>query len=222
MSPDADLWPAVDEFFTEHLRPPDPGLDEAMRAGAGLPQIQVSGLLGGLLSVLTRAAGARRGLEIGTLFGYSAIHLARALGPEGYLVSLERSREHAQVARAAIDRAGLGDQVEIIEGPALDTLAGLDPAEPFDVVFIDADKENNPAYLARALDLTRPGSVIIVDNVVRGGAVVDPDSDRPDVIGTRTLITEAGEAVRAGQLDATALQLVGSNGYDGVLIAYVR
>ncbi|HLS24818.1 MAG TPA: O-methyltransferase [Beutenbergiaceae bacterium] len=215
------LWSEVDHYFTEHLRPADAALAEAVRAAGDLPQIQVSELLGGFLSVLTRAAGAQRVLEIGTLFGYSTIHLARAVGPRGRVLTLEHSAKHARVARENIDRAGLGGQVRVLEGRAADTLPSLRDEAPFDLVFIDADKENNPSYLKWALELTRPGAVLVVDNVVRSGAVRDAQNTRPDVVGTRTMIEEIGAAVRNGTLDATALQLVGSKGYDGILIAYV-
>ena len=219
---DQQLWSDVDDYFVRHLRPPDDALTAALHEGAELPQMQVSELLGGFLSVLARTAGARRALEVGTLFGYSTIHLARAVGGDGHVVTLESSPEHAEVAGRNIDRAGLTEQVQIIQGRADRTLASLAGQQPFDLVFIDADKENNPTYLAWALELTRPGSLIIVDNVVRGGAVADPGSQRPDVVGTRTMVSEIGEAVRAGRLEATATQLVGSKGYDGILLAYVR
>ncbi len=216
-----ELWSEVDGFFTEHLRPADPVLTEALRNAVDLPQIQVSDLLGGFLSVLTRASRARRILEIGTLFGYSTIHLARAAGPTGQVTTLEYSSRHAAVARENLDRAGLGDRVQVIEGPATETLPGLRDQAPFDLVFIDADKENNPTYLRWALELTHPGAVLVVDNVVRGGAVREADNTRPDVLGTRTMVEEIGEAVRAGALDASALQIVGTKGYDGILVAYV-
>src|SRR5690625_3366879 len=215
------LWSEVDHYFTEHLRPADPALTEAVRAGANLPQIQVSELLGGFLGVLARTAGAQRVLEIGTLFGYSTIHLARAVGSRGRVITLEHSAEHAQLARENIDRAGLGEQVQVLEGRAVDTLPSLRDEAPFDLVFIDADKENNPSYLQWALELSRPGTVLVVDNVVRSGAVRDAQNARPAVAGTRTMLEAIGAAGRNGTLDATALQLVGSKGYDGILIAYV-
>ncbi len=214
-------WFEVDGYFTEQLRPADRVLTKAIRDGSALPQIQVSDLLAGFLSVLARSAGANRILEIGTLFGYSTIHLARALTPGGSLISLEFSPEHAQVARGNIERAGLDDRVQVIEGAAMDTLPTLADSGPFDLVFIDADKENNPGYLHWALELTRPGSVIVVDNVVHGGDIVEPSSEAPAVLGTQSMVDSIGTAVRAGRLDATALQTVGSKGYDGVLVAYV-
>lgn len=215
------LWYQVDGYFTDQLRPPDRALTEAVRAGAALPQIQVSEMLAGFLSVLTRSARARRVLEIGTLFGYSTIHLARAVGPGGAVTSLEFSAEHAAVAQENIERAGLADRVDILQGPAAQTLPGLSTTDPFDIVFIDADKENNPIYLEHALRLTRSGSVIVVDNVVRGGAVTDPHSDRPDVRGTRALVETVAALVRQGRLESTAMQCVGAKGYDGFLVAYV-
>ena len=214
-------WFEVDGYFTEQLRPADRVLTKAIRDGSALPQIQVSDLLAGFLSVLARSAGANRILEIGTLFGYSTIHLARALTPGGSLISLEFSPEHAQVARGNIERAGLDDRVQVIEGAAMDTLPTLADSGAFDLVFIDADKENNPGYLQWALELTRPGSVIVVDNVVHGGDIVEPSSEAPAVLGTQSMVDSIGTAVRAGRLDATALQTVGSKGYDGVLVAYV-
>jgi predicted O-methyltransferase YrrM len=217
-------WTEVDRYFADRLRPRDHALTEAVAAGSELPQIQVSDLLGGLIGVLARTVSARRILEVGTLFGFSAIHLARALPVDGRLITLEYSPEHARIARENIERAGLQDLVEVRVGAALDTLPGV-AAEidaPFDLVFIDADKQNNPGYLDWALRLTRPGGLIIVDNVVRGGAVADPDSDRPDVQGTRTMVDAVATAVAEQRLDATALQTVGSKGYDGILLAYVR
>lgn len=221
MSAPERLWYQIDGYFAEQLRPADRALTEAISEGAALPQIQVSELLAGFLSVLARTAGARRILEIGTLFGYSTIHLARAMGESGRLISLEYSPEHAAVARSNIERAGLADQVQIIEGEALQTLPTLAGEDTFDLVFIDADKENNPGYLEWALRLSHPGSVIVVDNVVRGGAVIETDSERADVQGTRTMIDAVNAAVRDGRLDATALQVVGSKGHDGVMLAYV-
>lgn len=222
MSSAERLWYRVDAYFTDRLRPPDRALTEAIKDGAALPQIQVSELQAGLLSVLARSVRARRVLEIGTLFGYSTIHLARALGDDGDLVSLEFSEEHARVAQTNIERAGLADKVQIRVGPALDSLPDLAGGEPFDLVFIDADKENNPGYLEWALKLTRPGSLIIVDNVVRSGDIADTTSDRGDLVGTRTMVDAVAEGIQDGRLDATAMQTVGAKGYDGLLLAYVR
>jgi len=211
-------WAAVDAFIGERLLPPDPVLDAALaaNAAAGLPAIDVSPAHARLLQILASIAGARRILEIGTLGGYSTIHLARALPDGGRLVTLEALPKHAEVARANLDRAGLADRVEIIVGPALDTLPALDG--PFDFVFIDADKESNPAYLEQALRLSRPGTVIVCDNVVRDGRVADLSADSPAVAGTRRFFEQAGAEPR---LTATAVQTVGVKGWDGFAIAIV-
>ena len=211
-------WAAVDAFIGERLLPPDPVLDAALaaNAAAGLPAIDVSPAHARLLQILARIAGARRILEIGTLGGFSTIHLARALPAGGRLVTLEAVPKHAEVARANLDRAGLADRVEVIVGPALATLPGLDG--PFDFIFIDADKESNPAYLAEALRLARPGTVIVCDNVVRDGRVADLSADSPAVAGTRRFFEQAGAEPR---LTATAVQTVGVKGWDGFAIAVV-
>ena len=213
-----EQWDAVDGYFSGLLVGPDAELEAALDASdaAGLPQIAVSANQGKLLHLLARLRGARRILEIGTLGGYSTIWLARALPADGQLITLEYDPHHAEVARANIARAGLADRVEVRVGAALDTLPGLEG--PFDLVFIDADKPNNPDYFRAALRLSRPGSVIIVDNVVRGGRVADPDSRDPSVLGTRALaeLLAAEPAV-----DATMVQTVGSKGYDGFALAVV-
>ena len=211
-------WAAVDAFIGERLLPPDPILDAALaaNAAAGLPAIDVSPAHARLLQILARIAGARRILEIGTLGGYSTIHLARALPEGGRLVTLEAVPKHAEVARANLGRAGLTDRVEVIVGPALATLPSLDG--PFDFIFIDADKESNAAYLAQALRLSRPGTVIVCDNVVRDGRVADPSADNPAVAGTRRFFEAAGAEPR---LTATAVQTVGVKGWDGFAIAVV-
>ena len=211
-------WAAVDAFIGERLLPPDPILDAALaaNAAAGLPAIDVSPAHARLLQILARIAGARRILEIGTLGGYSTIHLARALPEGGRLVTLEAVPKHAEVARANLDRAGLADRVEVIVGPALATLPSLDG--PFDFIFIDADKESNAAYLAQALRLSRPGTVIVCDNVVRDGRVADLSADSPAVAGTRRFFEAAGAEPR---LTATAVQTVGVKGWDGFAIAVV-
>lgn len=220
---DTQTWDDVDAWFARELRPRDEALDAAVNAGAQLPQIQVSDLQGGFLAVLARAIGARRVLEVGTLFGFSAILLARVLPADGRLVTLEYSEEHAKVARENIERAGLAEKVEVIVGAALESLSGLaERADaPFDLVFVDADKQNNPHYWERALRLTRPGGVIVVDNVVRRGQVLDAANTSADVVGTRQLAHDVGRAVTDGRVDASALQTVGSKGWDGFLIATV-
>jgi predicted O-methyltransferase YrrM len=217
---DQDRWTAVDSYLGHALAPHDDVLDAALRAchDAGLPDIAVSANQGKLLQLLARMIGARRVLEIGTLGGYSAIWLARALPADGRLVTIEADPAHADVARANLDRAGLADRVEIRVGRALDVLPTLDASTPFDLAFIDADKANNAHYVRWALELGRPGGVIVVDNVVRRGHVVDADSDDPSVRGTR----EAIELLRdEPRLDATALQTVGVKGYDGLAVALI-
>ncbi len=218
MSGADERWRAVDDFITGMLVGPDPALDAALAANraAGLPPIDVSPPQGKLLHLLARAIGARRVLEIGTLGGYSTIWLGRALGPDGRVVTLEREPRHAAVAADNLARAGLAEQVDIVVGPALETLPDLDG--PFDLVFVDADKPSNAAYLAQALRLSRPGALIVVDNVVRDGRVADPTDDDPAVVGSRRL-TEALAA--EPRLSATELQTVGSKGYDGFALALV-
>jgi predicted O-methyltransferase YrrM len=218
MSGADERWRAVDDFITGMLVGPDPALDAALAANraAGLPPIDVSPAQGKLLHLLARAIGARRVLEIGTLGGYSTIWLGRALGPDGRVVTLEREPRHAAVAADNLARAGLAEQVDIVVGPALETLPDLDG--PFDLVFVDADKPSNAAYLAQALRLSRPGALIVVDNVVRDGRVADPTDDDPAVVGSRRL-TEALAA--EPRLSATELQTVGSKGYDGFALALV-
>ncbi|WP_347354678.1 O-methyltransferase [Intrasporangium sp.] len=216
-----ETWSAVDAWFAERLRPRDELLAGAVAAGAALPQIQVSDLQGGFLAVLARAIGARRILEIGTLFGFSTIVLARALPEDGHLTSLEASAEHARVARGNLELAGLADRVEVRLGRALDSLDRLadEQVEPYDLVFVDADKRHNPQYWAWALRLTRPGGVVVVDNVVRDGRVLDAASTDPDVVGTRELTDAVARAVSDGKVVATVLQTVGSKGWDGFLVA---
>ncbi|MER6617606.1 O-methyltransferase [Streptomyces xantholiticus] len=218
-----DQWQAVDAYISDLLVPEDDALAQALTASdaAGLPRINVAPNQGKLLHLLARVQGARTALEIGTLGGYSTIWLARALPADGRLISLEYDPAHAEVARANIARAGLDKVVEVRTGAALDTLpriAAEPGAGPFDLVFIDADKRNNARYVEWALRLTRPGSVIIVDNVVRGGAVVDGSSEDPSTVGTREMFELVA---REARLEATAVQTVGVKGYDGMLVARV-
>ena len=212
-------WRRVDDYIRDRLIPADPALDAAQTAAAaaGLPAIEVSPTQGKLLQLLARIAGARRILEIGTLAGYSTIWLARGLAPGGRLVTLEADPHHAAVARSNLAAAGLADVVEVREGPALDTLPNVEG--PFDLVFIDADKRNNPNYLDWALRLSRPGTVIVCDNVVRRGRITDPENAEGDVTGTRALFDRLAAEPR---LDATALQTVGAKGWDGFVLAVVR
>jgi len=219
---DQEKWTAVDRYITDHLVPSDPILEAALaaNAAAGLPAIDVSPNQGKFLHLIAAMKGARRILEIGTLGGYSTIWLARALAPGGRLVTLEVESKHAEVARANLSRAGLTELVEIRVGPAAESLAKLydEGAQPFDLIFIDADKPSNPIYLGWALKLSAPGSLIITDNVVREGAIVDPASTNPQVQGTRAMFEMLAAEPR---LSATAVQTVGSKGYDGFAMALV-
>ncbi|WP_414899691.1 O-methyltransferase [Sphingomonas flavalba] len=215
-------WTAVDAYIADRLLPSDPALDAALaaNAAAGLPAIDVSPAQGKFLHLLARIVGARRILEVGTLGGYSTIWLARGLAEGGAMVSLEIDPRHAAVARANVDRVGVGDRVDIRVAPARDTLAAMVAAGegPFDLVFIDADKENNAHYVRQALALSRPGTVIVVDNVVRKGRVADFGSSDPMVLGSRAVFDLIAAEPR---LDATALQTVGLKGWDGLAIAVV-
>jgi predicted O-methyltransferase YrrM len=217
-----ERWTAVDRYLTALLVPPDPALEAALAASAaaGLPAHQVSATEGKLLHLLARLVGARRILEIGTLGGYSAIWLARALPAGGRLVTIELEPRYADVARANLARAGLGDVVEVRVGRAAESLGqiAVDGNGPFDLVFIDADKESNPDYLAWALRLARRGTLIVADNVVRGGAVVDGTSADPSVRGVRRFIEQVAADHR---LTATAIQTVGGKGWDGFAVALV-
>ncbi len=217
-----EQWTAVDRYITDLLGPPDPALDAALQAtaAAGLPPHNVSPNQGKLLLLLAQLQRARTILEIGTLGGYSTIWLARALPADGRLITLEADPKHADVARANIARAALADVVELRLGRALDTLPQLAAEDrgPFDVIFIDADKPSNPEYFAWALKLSRRGTLIIVDNVVRNGAVIDAASGDPSVQGVRRF----NELLAAEpRVSATAIQTVGSKGDDGFAIALV-
>jgi len=217
-----EQWTAVDRYLTDLLAPPDPGLDAALQAStaAGLPPINVAPNQGKLLYLLARLQGARAILEIGTLGGYSTIWLARALPDGGRLVTLEADPAHADVARANLARAGVADVVELRLGRALDTLPELaaEGRGPFDLIFIDADKAGTPEYFVWALELSRRGSLIVVDNVVRDGAVIDAASDDAGVRGIRRFLELLAAEPR---VSATAIQTVGSKGYDGFAVALV-
>ena len=215
-------WTAVDEYVAARLLASDPGLESALRASAdaGLPAIAVSPPQGKLLHLLARLHGSRTILELGTLGGYSTIWLARALPPGGRLVTIEAEPSYARVAAENIERAGLGDIVELRVGPALEQLPELAAQEPppFDLVFIDADKQTTPDYFSWALELTRPGSVIITDNVIRAGALIDPECEDPRVEGMRRFHELLAAEPR---VSATTIQTVGSKGYDGFTVALV-
>ncbi|MFG2546545.1 O-methyltransferase [Streptomyces sp. NPDC048594] len=219
---ESQLWEDVDAYFDTHLTPDDPALEAALRESeaARLPPVNVTATQGKLLQLLAQIQGARTILEIGTLGGYSTIWMARALPADGRLVTLEYSARHAEVATRNLARAGLDALVDVRVGPALESLPKLadeNPA-PFDLVFIDADKGNNPHYLEWALKLTSTGSLVVIDNVVREGRVADPDDTGDDVRGTRAAIELIGAHPR---LSGTAIQTVGGKGYDGFALARV-
>jgi predicted O-methyltransferase YrrM len=220
---DESRWSAVDAYFTKTFVGQDGALEAALaaNAAAGLPQIDVSPPHGKLLHLLARMAGARKALEIGALGGYSAIWIARALPPDGRLVTLEADENHARIARENIARAGLTEKVDIRVGPALDNLPKIEAERlgPFDFVFIDADKSNNENYLSWALRLSRRGTAILVDNVVREGRIADASSRDPDVTGTRKMFEMMAHEPR---LAATAIQTVGDKGWDGFALAIVK
>ena len=220
---DQTTWNRVDDYLGEKLLGSDDALESALAASdeAGLPAIAVSPPQGRLLELIARSIGARKVLEIGTLGGYSTICLGRAVGPDGRVISLEYEPRHAEVARGSIAAAGLAEVVQVRVGRALDLLPGVlaDGIGPFDLVFIDADKTSNADYVDWSIRLARPGTVIIVDNVVRDGRIADPSNTSADVRGTRRMfdLLESND-----RLDATAIQTVGSKGYDGFVYAVVR
>lgn len=215
-------WCAVDDYFTRTIVGEDRALEAALaaNAAAGLPEIGVSAPLGKLLHLLARMAGARNALEIGTLGGYSSIWIARALPPNGRLVTLEANEKHATIARENIARANLSEKAEVRVGPALENLPKIEAegGAPFGFVFIDADKSNNATYLAWALRLSQPGTVIVVDNVVRDGAIIRKTAASPDVVGVRRMFDLIAEEPR---LSATAIQTVGGKGWDGFVLGIV-
>jgi predicted O-methyltransferase YrrM len=212
-------WQPVDALLDRLLLDDDAALAAALAdsAAAGLPAIEVSPQSAQLLYLLARISGARRVLEIGTLGGYSTICLARGVGAEGSVVTLEYDARHAEVARINLDRAGLADRVEVVVGAALDSLPGM--TGRFDLVFIDADKENNSAYVQWAIDLGRPGTVIVVDNVVRHGRILDPAPGDAQARGVRDMLEMMSTHPR---LDTAAIQTVGLKGWDGFAVAVVR
>jgi predicted O-methyltransferase YrrM len=217
------IWSQADRYFSDLLVPKDDKLDAALQANhqAGLPEIDVTGLQGKFLDFLVRVSGARRILEIGTLGGYSTIWLARALPKGGRIISLELDPHHARVAQGNVENAGVADRVEIRVGPAINSLKILAKTklrEPFDLIFIDADKPGYPKYLEWSLKLARPGTVIVADNVVREGKVIDPESEDPNVQGAQRFTELLAADPR---LSATVLQTVGTKGYDGFALAVV-
>ncbi|WWB88620.1 O-methyltransferase [Priestia aryabhattai] len=218
-----EIWNEVDLYMNNKLIQPDPILEEVLKANqeAGLPAIDVSPSQGKFLHLLASLKGAKRILEIGTLGGYSTIWLARALPKDGQLITLELNSQHAEVARANLKRAGVSHLVEVIVGPGLDTLAVLKDrrTEPFDLIFIDADKPNNPNYLKWALKLSKKGGLIICDNVVRQGHVVNAESEDENVKGIRQFMNALAQEKR---ISATAIQTVGSKGYDGFILGIVE
>lgn len=217
-----ERWTKVDEYIAHALVPADADLAAALSANAeaGMPAHDVSPVQGKLLHLVARMQGARQILEIGTLGGYSTIWLAKALPAGGRVTTLEIDAMRAEVARSNLNRCGLGAVVDVRVGPALDTLQALktEGAGPFDLIFIDADKPNNPRYLEWAVELSRPGTVIVADNVVRGGAVSDSGSSDPNITGVRRFLEDMG---RHPRLTATAIQTVGAKGYDGFALALV-
>ncbi|WP_213223295.1 O-methyltransferase [Klebsiella grimontii] len=214
-------WSAVDNYLVTALIPTDPLLSQVLANNqhAGLPAIDVAANHGQFLALLVRMTGAKRILEIGTLGGYSTIWMARELPVDGELLTLEADAHHAAVARENLRLAGVNDRVAVLEGPALTSLEKLGDRPPFDLIFIDADKPNNPGYLRWALRYSRPGTVIVGDNVVRDGEVTNPDSEDDRVQGVRAFIDMMGSDPR---LTVTALQTVGSKGWDGFTLAWVN
>ena len=212
---------ALDELFNRVLDTEDDALTAARESesAAGMPAIEVSAQHGKLLFLLAKAMHATRVLEIGTLAGYSAIQLARAVGPGGQVFTLEFEPKHAEVARQNFTRAGVDDRVEVIVGAALDTLPTLEGREPFDLIFIDADKENNVAYVEWAIKLGAPGSIIVVDNIARFGRVLDPAPDDLQARAVRDMLEMMGANPR---LEAAAIQTVGTKGWDGFAVAMVK
>lgn len=213
-------WTAVDNYFNDVLLMPDPVLEQAIKSSedADMPQHQVAPNQGQFLQLLVQMMGAKNILEIGTLAGYSTIWLGRAVAPDGRVVTLEANPAYAEIAQQNIALANLTDVVDIRVGKAIDTLPQLQELAPFDFIFIDADKPSNPDYLQWSLTLSRPGTIIVGDNVVRNGAVTDPNSTDPKVQGVRTFLQMIADEPR---LSATAIQTVGSKGYDGFAIAQV-
>lgn len=218
-SQDSDKWAQVDAWFSEKLAPEDSDLKYALanNSDQGLPTHDVSSLQGKMLAIFMQMSRAVRVLEIGTLGGYSTIWMAKALPPHGSITTIEFNEHHAEVASQNINKAGLAERVTLHRGAALEVLPTLDA--PFDLIFIDADKVNNPHYLEWAIRLSKPGTVIVGDNTVRGGNVIDSTSEDPNVLGLRKFVGMISENER---LEATAVQTVGEKGWDGFVIAIVK
>jgi predicted O-methyltransferase YrrM len=216
------IWSAVDEYLCDHFLGSDPTLDAALEASreGGLPPIAVAANQGKLLQLLVRSLGATSVLEFGTLGAYSTIWMARALPAAGRLITLEASEKHAEIAQRNLERAGVADKVQIRLGAAVDSLGQLadEGAGPFDFVFIDADKENTKAYFEGSLRMAHPGTLIVVDNVVRNGAIVDAATTDSQVLGMRAFMDYVRDETR---VEITGIQTVGSKGYDGFALAYV-
>lgn len=216
-----ETWKKVDDYFVDQLIPEDPVMSTILQANenANLPSIDVSAAQGKLLHLFVKMKAAKNVLEIGTLGGYSSIWMAKALPADGHLTTLEFSPKHAEVASQNMETAGVKDKIEIIVGPAIESLPTLEGREPFDFIFIDADKNNNPHYIKEVLKLSKPGTTILVDNVVRDGKLLDKESNDPSIIGIREMF----DLLKAHpRLDSTAFQTVGSKGYDGFVLAVVQ
>ena len=218
--PTPESWRRLDAYLTDTLVGHDPDLERAVadQNGAGLPAIEVAPVHGKFLNLLVRIAGARRVLEIGTLGAYSTIWMARGIPEDGTIITIEAEPRIAELARANLNRAGVGEKVEVRLGRAIDVLPTLDGGEPFDLVFIDADKESNTLYLDWAARLGRPGTVVVVDNVGRSGKVANPATEDPQIIGVQRGLEMLA---RDARFDATALQTLDAKGWDGVALAIV-
>ncbi|MBN9656251.1 O-methyltransferase [Halobacillus sp. GSS1] len=215
-----ETWKQVDQYFIDQLIPSDPVMENVLKANeeAGLPSIDVSATQGKMLQLFVKMKAAKHVLEIGTLGGYSTTWMAKALPEDGHITTLEFNPKHAEVASNNLEMAGIKDKVEVIVGPALDSLPTLEGREPFDFIFIDADKDNNPRYIKEALTLSKPGTTILVDNVVRDGRLLDAESKDKSIIGIREMFDLLNNHPK---LDSTAFQTVGSKGYDGFVLAVV-
>ncbi|MYL50900.1 methyltransferase domain-containing protein [Halobacillus litoralis] len=215
-----DTWKQVDQYFIDQLIPADPVMEDVLKANeeAELPSIDVSAIQGKMLQLFVKMKAAKNVLEIGTLGGYSTIWMAKALPEAGHVTTLEFNPKHAEVASRNMEMAGVKDKIEVIVGPALESLPTLDGHEPFDFIFIDADKNNNPHYIKEVLKLSKPGTTILVDNVVRDGRLIDSESKDKSIMGIREMFDLLNNHP---QLDSTAFQTVGSKGYDGFVLAVV-